>query len=68
MTGQIVPRRERYAHLAKMLEGGEGYNAIRKALPHHLTAERMVRVVLTAVGQTPKLLECAPVSVMRAVI
>jgi len=68
MSGQIVPRKERYNQLTQMLESRDGFDAIRKALPHHLTPERMVRVVLTAVGQNPKLLECTPVSVMRAVI
>lgn len=41
---------------------------IAAALPKHLTAERMIRVALTACQRVPKLLECDPVSVVGAVV
>jgi recombination protein RecT len=41
---------------------------IQKALPRGLTAERMVRVVLTAINRTPKLLECTKETVWQAVL
>jgi recombination protein RecT len=49
-----------------MLNRAEG--EIAKALPRHLTAERMIRVVMTAVQRNPLLLECTPLSVMGSVI
>ena len=41
---------------------------IRAALPRHLTAERMLRVVMTAVQKTPRLLECSERSLIGAVV
>lgn len=38
------------------------------ALPKHLTADRLLRVALTAVQNTPKLLECDRVSLLSAVM
>lgn len=41
---------------------------IASALPKGLTAERMTRVVLTALNRTPKLLECTKESLWQAVL
>lgn len=41
---------------------------ISAALPSHLTADRMSRIVMTEVRKTPKLLECNPKSLFGAVI
>lgn len=41
---------------------------IANALPKGLTAERMTRVVLTAINRTPKLLECTKESLWQAVL
>ena len=38
------------------------------ALPKHLTADRMSRIVMTEVRKTPKLLQCDPKSLFGAVI
>lgn len=38
------------------------------ALPRHMTADRMMRIAMTSVQRTPKLLDCKPVSLMAAVI
>lgn len=47
----------------------DGYkNAIAGALPKHLTPDRMVRVVLTAMNRNPKLLECTKESLWQAVM
>jgi recombination protein RecT len=35
-------------------------------MPKHLDPERMIRIALIAVSRTPKLLECSPVSLLRA--
>ena len=42
--------------------------ALSAALPKHMTAERMVRVALTAVAKTPKLLSCTPESVYECLL
>ncbi len=41
---------------------------IAKALPKHLSADRMARIALTAFRMTPKLADCDPRSVFAAVI
>lgn len=41
---------------------------IAAALPKHLTADRMLRIVMTELRKTPKLGECNPVSLVGAVI
>lgn len=41
---------------------------IRLVLPKHCTAERMVRVALTALMRTPKLAGCTPESVMKCML
>ncbi len=41
---------------------------IQMALPSHLTADRMVRVALTTIRQTPKLLDCNPLSLVKCVM
>jgi recombination protein RecT len=38
------------------------------ALPRHMTADRMARIVTTEVRKTPELLKCNPVSLFGAVI
>lgn len=43
-------------------------NQIAVALPRHLTPERMIRVALTAVSQTPALAECAPITIAAAIV
>src|SRR5581483_7497984 len=41
---------------------------LEMALPRHLTAERLLRVAMTAVQNTPKLLECDRTSLYAAVM
>lgn len=49
-----------------MLERMKG--EIGKALPRHLTPERMIRVALTAVQRTPELQDCDPLSIVGCVV
>lgn len=37
------------------------------ALPKHVTPDRMIRVAMNCIRKTPKLLECAPVSLFAAI-
>ena len=53
MGTAIVKKSDKYNALVGMLEGERGFAAIQKALPGHLTPERMIRVALTAIGQIP---------------
>ena len=47
----------------------DGYRQqIAAALPRGLTAERMVRVVLTAINKTPKILDCTKESIWESVL
>ncbi len=41
---------------------------IAVALPRHMTPERMIRVALTAVSQSPKLMQCDPLTVCGAIV
>jgi recombination protein RecT len=49
-----------------MLEKSKGQ--IAAALPKHISPDRLLRVAMTAIQRTPKLLECDPVSLIGAVI
>lgn len=49
-----------------MLEQFKG--EIARALPRHLSADRMARIALTCFRQNPKLSQCQPASVFAAVI
>lgn len=50
----------------KLLDSMKSQIAV--ALPRHLTAERMIRVVMTAVQRTPELLECSQMSLIGSII
>ena len=65
-TQAIVPARQKIANLRSMLESSK--DQIAAALPQHLTPERMIRVVMTAIQRTPKLMECSPGSIIGSVI
>lgn len=41
---------------------------LQQALPKHLTAERMIRVAMTVIQKTPKLLECDKRSLIGAIV
>ncbi|HXG77665.1 MAG TPA: recombinase RecT [Gaiellaceae bacterium] len=63
---ELVSPRERLATVRQLLEKSKPQ--IQMALPRHLTAERMLRIVMTSIQRTPKLLECDPVSLVGATI
>lgn len=54
------------ADLRALLEKTKDQIAV--ALPRHLSPERMIRVALTAVQKTPKLMECDALSIVGAVV
>lgn len=65
-NGQIIPRKQDDKSLPALLAkmGPE----IAKALPKHVSADRMSRIALTALRTNPKLAECSPASFLGAVI
>lgn len=67
-NGNIVPANERLAKIKSLVRSPEVMREITDALPAHITPERMARTFLTAVVNTPKLLECDPGSLIKAVV
>ncbi|MFB3910414.1 MAG: recombinase RecT [Candidatus Eisenbacteria bacterium] len=65
-TGQIVTSEQKYNSLRGLLEKNKAQIAM--ALPKHLHADRMLRIVLTSVRKNPKLLTCDQESFMAAVM
>lgn len=67
--GEIVPRQpekkpgDRMSEIVKAM-----VPALATALPKHMTAERMARIVLTAIRMNPKLAECTPASFIGCVL
>lgn len=61
-----VAKRSPMATLAQLLESKKDQLALQ--VPKHLTAERLIKVALSAVSRQPKLLECTPESVYLAVM
>lgn len=52
--------------IRNLLEKSKGQIAM--ALPKHLNADRIIRVAMTSIQRTPKLLECDPISLVGAII
>lgn len=63
---QIVPFTQRVKTVQDLLVRGQ--KQIGMALPRHMTADRMIRIVLTEVQKTPELLDCDQRSLMGAVV
>lgn len=64
---QILPvAQERAANIRSLLE--KSRKQMEAALPKHLTADRLLRVAMTSIQRTPKLLECTPKSLLACVM
>lgn len=61
-----TPKDNPVATLRTLLDRSRSQLAM--ALPKHLTADRMIRVAVTAVQRTPSLLECSPLSIVGCVM
>ena len=59
---------EKFNSVATLLQSDKVQNAIARALPRHITAERMIRVAMTALQKTPALAECDQRSLINAII
>lgn len=65
-TNQQQSAAQNLGALSGMLEKYK--NQIAVALPRHMTPERMIRVALTAVSNTPALAKCAPVTIAASIV
>lgn len=65
-NGQIQKRNGGGGDLATMLQKMQG--EIARALPKHVTPDRMARVALTALRQTKGLAECTPASFLACIM
>lgn len=63
---ETLPAQTKANTFPAMLEAYKG--EIARALPRHLSGDRMTRIALTAFRRNPKLAECEPKSVFAAVI
>jgi recombination protein RecT len=65
-TTTAVTKPNPVANLRSLLDQSKAQIAL--ALPQHMTADRMVRVAITAIQKQPNLLKCTPISVIGCVI
>lgn len=63
---QIVSYKEKVKTVRDLLQ--QSKSQIAMALPRHITPDRMIRVALTSVQRTPKLLDCDPISLLGAIV
>lgn len=70
-SGRIQKRTDgpaQSASLAGLLQDPKVQAQIQRALPRHVTPERMGRIVMTALRSTPKLAQCTPDSFLGCVM
>lgn len=65
-TRTLSPLQTQMNNIKGLLERSK--NAIASRLPKHLTPDRMLKVALTAINKTPKLLECTQESLMMSIM
>ncbi len=63
---ELSPHEKKVADVRGLL--GRVKSQIALALPRHMNADRLLRITMTSVQKTPKLLECDPMSLVAAVI
>ena len=66
MTSQKALTVQKAKTIRSFLEGQRKQLAM--AVPKHLPVDRLLRVAMTSIQQTPKLLDCTPVSLLRCVM
>lgn len=68
MAGTLIKVDERQKQFAMIFKGENFQNALRATLPKHMTAERLIRVVLSAMQNSPKILKCTPESIILSIL
>jgi len=66
MATQNLPATQKAANIRALLDQSKKQMAM--ALPKHLTADRLLRVAMTSIQKTPKLLDCTPQSLLACVM
>lgn len=61
-----LPAKSQAATIRTLLD--KSANEIQKAVPKHIDADRLLRVAMTSIQKTPKLLNCTPKSLLAAVM
>lgn len=64
-NGQIVREKDAVQSIQNMLERNK--SQLQNALPKHVTAERMIRVVVTSLRKTPALMKCNTASLVSCI-
>ncbi len=64
----VTTQQQRPATVRGWIESADFQSQIAKALPRHITPDRMIRVALTALTRTPKLADCTPASVCKCLL
>lgn len=65
-TQTVVPIKQKVANVRNLLE--KCRDQLAMALPKHLDANRMIRIAMTSIQKTPKLLDCTQASLIGAVM
>jgi recombination protein RecT len=68
MSGNIVPRKDKFNKIKALVRSPEVLKEIQEALPEHLSKEKMTRTFLTALTTTPLLMDCEPASLLKAIM
>lgn len=72
MTTAIQMREQqktaRFNSVRRLLESDGIVSQVKRALPGHLTPERIIRVAVSAVQKNPRLLDCSEGSLVRSII
>lgn len=66
MATPNLPATQKTANIRALLEKSKAQMAM--ALPKHMTADRLLRVAMTSIQKTPKLLDCTPQSLLACVM
>ena len=64
---QEAPKKEAKT-IRQLIESDEFKGQLSKALPRHLSADRFIRVAITAMMRTPKLAECTQASLFNSML
>lgn len=65
---QMQTRQSSPKDIGQLLQSKAMLNQLRLALPKHITPERLARIVLTQIRQTPALLKCRRESLLGAIL
>ena len=67
-TASPVPTKLTATNVAEFLFSDQVKRQIALALPQHLKPERMIRMAITTVRRTPKILECDPMTLVACIV